>query len=110
MEKCYQKDIYIGVVDMEPAFRGPQRHGSWIARGFLRNLGWQQARWNDSVDYRIDQYVRWIKTNALPPDAKNGTPSPLMQTLFLMKKGLQALSRVLISLSSTPRLHYFCGR
>jgi hypothetical protein len=74
MEKCYQKDIYIGVVDMEPAFRGPQRHGSWIARGFLRNLGWQQARWNDSVDYRIDQYVRWIKTNALPPDAKNGTP------------------------------------
>jgi hypothetical protein len=44
MEKCYQKDIYIGVVDMEPAFRGPQRHGSWIARGFLRNLGWQQAR------------------------------------------------------------------
>jgi hypothetical protein len=42
---------------------------------------------NDSVDYRTDRYIRWIKTNAIPPDAKNRTPSPLMYDLVFDEKG-----------------------
>jgi hypothetical protein len=81
MEKCYQKDIYIGVVDMDRPLKAFNAIAPGIAGVFAQP--WKAAgqgrasadpRWNDSVDYRIDQYVRWIKTNALPPDAKNGTP------------------------------------
>ena len=42
---------------------------------------------NGSMDYRIDEYIRWIKTNAIPPDANNGTPSPLMYDLAFDEKG-----------------------
>lgn len=45
------------------------------------------SRRNNSVDYRIDEYIRWINTDAIPSDVKNGTPYPMMFDLVFDEKG-----------------------
>lgn len=42
---------------------------------------------NKDVNHDIDEYMQWIKTNAIPPDEHNGVPYPLVHDLFFDEKG-----------------------